>query len=134
VRRVVKKYTPTDKKILIDCPFDETVLVTVEPFGDTRTQRQNRFLHGPLLDWWREALFELWGERLTDEGAKYILKRTFDIGVTETIQGKPFFIPASTKDMSKADFMRLYEKMTTFGMNHLGITPPSPDWRYYEGK
>ena len=129
MRRLVKKYTPTDKKIIIECPFDGTVLVTVEPFGDSRTQRQNRFLHGPLLDWWREELFELWGERLTDEGAKYVLKRTFDIGTMEEIRGKTVFIPASTKDMSKADFMDLFEKMCAFGLNNFGSTPPNPEWR-----
>lgn len=91
--------------------------VTVEPWKDTRSNKQNRKLWACLDDISRQV--EWHGQKLKSEDWKHIFTAAIRRQrVTPGLDGELVVLATSTRDLSVEEFSDLLETVQSFGADH----------------
>lgn len=99
-----------------------------------RSDRQNRYFHGPLIDhvaalWWEDGIRYCSPEGvefpMPREAIKDALVTAFGGGVIETPLGKAR--RRSTADMTVAEMSALFERINEYCVHKVGARGPIPD-------
>jgi len=102
------------------------IRVTVE--GKRRSQYQNNYYYGVVVELIRSALTEEWGELMTKDEVHEILKQNCNWRekVNEST-GETLKVPHTTTDMTTVEFEEYLERCRRFALEWFKIEIPLPN-------
>jgi len=92
--------------------------------GQKRSDSQNEYYWGLVIEMIREYINEQSGEQYSAEDVHELLKSKFNT-VYNPLVGE--FIPKSTTKLNTSEFEEYLQKIRTWGESHLGLKIPLPN-------
>ena len=113
--------------IIADMP-DCYIILEVRKKYKQRTDRQNRYYWGVIVELWRQTILEEWGDNMTDNEVHEFLKLTFNFEerVCERT-GEVLKVPKSTTKNTTTDMEEYHERCRRAAAEMFRVVIPLPE-------
>lgn len=104
------------------------IRITAEKLYSKRSNQQNRYYWGVVVNEFVDGMSEMWGEKITAETAHEMMKlhcNGKDVVNPET--GEIMTIPQSTQELDTYDFEQYQERCRKLIFDYFGRTVPLPN-------
>jgi len=101
------------------------VEITIQPWSDSRTNRQNRYYWGCVIDGAITALRHDWGVTLTPQAAHDACRAMF-LGAAP-MGPKGVLVARSTTTLSTTEFSAYVDTIRHWALHECGVLIPTPD-------
>lgn len=105
---------------------EKNIIIRIEKRRSKRSNQQNRYYWGVVIQEVRLGLIEI-GYDLSADETHFFLKQKFNSVHIANKDGEALEVPGTTTTLNKVQFGEFIEKIARWAAEYLGITIPSAD-------